>query len=66
MVVTEKELAPPGAVRRAYDGARRTVIPGFGVGAIVGLLSGVPVILCAGAGAILGMTAGAMFALARR
>jgi hypothetical protein len=66
MVVTEKEIAPPGTVRRAYEGARHAVIPGFGAGAIVGLLSGIPVILSAGAGAILGMTAGALFALARR
>ena len=65
MVVTEKQLAP-GTLRRAYEGARHAVIPGFGAGAIVGLLSGIPVILSAGAGAILGMTAGVLLALARR
>lgn len=66
MVVTEKELAPPGVARRAYDGARHTVLYGFGAGAIVGLLSGVPVLMCAGAGAIVAMIAGASLALARR
>ena len=66
MVVTEKELAPPKLARRAYDGARHTVLYGFGAGAIVGLVSGVPVLMCAGAGAIVAMAAGVIFALARR
>ena len=54
-----------GLARRAYAGARRAVIPAFGVGAIIGLITGVPVLLCAGAGAIVGMTIGATVALAR-
>ncbi|HEY5933743.1 MAG TPA: hypothetical protein VIU61_03895 [Kofleriaceae bacterium] len=64
--MTEKELAPPGLARRAYDGARHTVLYGFGAGAIIGLLSEVPVLMCAGAGAIVAMAAGAIFTLARR
>jgi hypothetical protein len=54
-----------GLARRALDGARRAVIPAYGVGAIVGLAAGAPVILAAGAGAIVGMTIGALRALLR-
>jgi len=54
-----------GLARRAFTGARRAAIPAFGVGAIVGLVTGVPLLLCAGAGAIVGMTIGATVALVR-
>jgi hypothetical protein len=53
------------AARRAYDGARRAVIPAFGAGAIVGLLTGIPIVLCAGAGALLGLALGATLGLVR-
>jgi len=53
------------AARRAYDGARRAVIPAFGAGALVGLLAGIPIVLCAGAGAILGLAIGATLGLGR-
>jgi len=52
-----------GLAARAFAGARRAVIPAFGVGAIVGLVTGVPVLLCAGAGAIAGITIGAAVAI---
>ena len=52
------------AARRAWDGARRAVLPAFGAGAVVGLATGIPVVLCAGAGAILGIVIGAMRGLA--
>ncbi|HEX4418216.1 MAG TPA: hypothetical protein VH165_09980 [Kofleriaceae bacterium] len=58
-------LVRHGAARRAYDGARHAVIPAFGAGAIVGLVSGVPILLCAGAGAMLGLVVGSLLGLRR-
>lgn len=55
-----------GLSRRAYAGARRAVIPAFGIGAIAGLLVGIPVLITAGASALLGMTIGAAVAIAWR
>lgn len=55
-----------GRVRRAYDGARSAVFLGLGAGAVVGLATGIPIILCAGAGANAAMVVGALRALARR
>jgi hypothetical protein len=55
-----------GGVRRAYDGARSVAVHGFGVGAIVGLVTGIPILFTAGAGAILGLVAGSVYGLVRR
>ena len=51
--------------RRALEGARAAVIPAFGLGALAGLLTGVPLLVAAGAGAIVGMSLGAWIAIAR-
>jgi hypothetical protein len=55
-----------GRIRRAYDGARSVVIYGFGAGAMVGLVTGIPTVLCAGAGAILGLAVGGTYGIVRR
>lgn len=52
-------LVHRSAARRAYDGARRTVLPAFGAGAIAGLVAGIPIVTSAGAGAVLGLVLGA-------
>lgn len=54
------------AAWRAWDGAKRAVLPAFGAGAIAGLVTGIPVVLCAGAGAILGIVLGAVRGLVRQ
>jgi hypothetical protein len=59
-------LVPQRAPRRAFEGASRTVIPASGVGAIVGLVTGIPVVMTAGAGAILGIVLGATLGLIYR
>ena len=59
-------FAPESAPRRAFDGASRTVIPAFTAGAIVGLVTGIPVVMSAGAGAILGIVLGATLGLIGR
>ncbi|HEY0194906.1 MAG TPA: hypothetical protein VGC42_27525 [Kofleriaceae bacterium] len=56
---------PLSAPRRAWNGACRAVIPAYGVGAMLGLASGTPIILAAGAGAIAGMLLGATLGLVR-
>jgi hypothetical protein len=68
-MITASDL-PHGAARRAwsgakraFDGARRAVIPAYGIGALVGIVTGIPVVLCAGAGAIVGIGFGAVHAL---
>jgi hypothetical protein len=55
-----------GLARTAYAGARRAVIPAFGIGYLTGVIVAAPAIWCAGAGAILGMAIGATVAIARR
>ncbi|MBL0218021.1 MAG: hypothetical protein IPQ07_29590 [Myxococcales bacterium] len=54
-----------GRVRRAIEGARTAVIPGLGIGAVVGLLAGIPIVMCGGAGAIVAITVGAVRSLVR-
>lgn len=51
------------AARRAFDGASRVVLPALGAGAIAGLVTGIPVVLCAGAGVIFGLALGATLGL---
>jgi hypothetical protein len=58
-------LVHRSAARRAWDGARHAVIHAYGAGALFGLLTGLPIILCAGAGALLGLVLGAMHGLSR-
>lgn len=57
----------PGSslIRRAYAGARRAALPGFGIGALVGVVTAIPVLMTAGAGALVGLTIGAAVAIAR-
>ena len=50
---------------RMYAGATQIVIPSFGAGALVGVATGVPVILCAGAGAMVGIVIGSLLGLLR-
>ncbi len=54
-----------GRVRRAVEGARTAVFPGLGIGAVVGLLAGIPIVMCGGAGAIAAIVVGAVHALVR-
>ncbi len=58
-------LFPQRAARRAFTGAQQAVIPAFGAGAIIGILTGIPVMTCAGAGALLGLVLCATLALVR-
>ena len=60
------DRGPGGLLARAYRGARTAVLPAFGAGAVVGLVTGIPIVIAAGAGAILGLGAGATIALLRR
>jgi hypothetical protein len=66
-MISASDLPRQGGARhaalRAFDGARRAVIPAYGIGALVGIVTGIPVVLCAGAGAIVGITFGAVTAL---
>jgi hypothetical protein len=58
-------LFPWGTSRRTLAGAQLAVIPAFGVGAIAGILTGLPVMTCAAAGALLGLALCATLALVR-
>ena len=46
-------------MRRAFEAASRTAIPAYGIGAVVGLVLGMPVIMTGGLGAIIGVLTGA-------
>jgi hypothetical protein len=58
-------LVPRSAARLAFAGVQPVVIPAFGVGAIAGILTGIPVMTSAGAGALLGLALCATLALVR-
>lgn len=53
------------AAWRIFAGAQQAVIPAFGIGAIAGILTGLPVMTCAAAGALLGLALCATLALVR-
>jgi hypothetical protein len=46
-------------MRKIVEGASRTVLPAYGVGAIIGLVMGMPVVFTGGIGAIVGLLVGA-------
>ena len=58
-------LFPWSTSRLTLAAVQSAVIPAFGVGAIAGILTGLPVMTCAAAGALLGLALCATLALVR-
>jgi hypothetical protein len=48
------------SVRGALRGAAEALLPAYGIGAVIGVVTGLPILSAAGAGAVIGVVLGAI------